>query len=35
MDINWDGNGEVKFDANACDASTPAASCANFAAPAR
>ena len=29
VDINWDGSGQVKFDANACDTSTPAAPCAN------
>jgi parallel beta-helix repeat protein len=28
-DINWDGNGDVKFDSNACDTSTPVGSCAN------
>jgi parallel beta-helix repeat protein len=30
-DINWDGNGEIKFDLNACDTSTPGESCSNAA----
>jgi parallel beta-helix repeat protein len=30
VDINWDGSGDVKFEGNACNASTPAASCTNF-----
>ncbi len=32
MDINWDGNGDNRIDANACDKSNPAAACANGAA---
>ncbi|MEK7404824.1 MAG: right-handed parallel beta-helix repeat-containing protein [Acidobacteriota bacterium] len=28
VDLNWDGKGENKFDANACDKSTPAGACA-------
>lgn len=26
-DINWDGSGQIKFDANACGTSTPAGAC--------
>lgn len=27
-DVNWDGNGDIKFDANACDTSAPGGTCA-------